>query len=125
MGFMSLQALQTLLEGPHNLAALHCLASIATGLRNGFAQAPPAAVATLISSTAPDAIFGRLASLTEVGHGMRAWHCGQQHCMLHQVRCGAGDEPSAQLHRMQLCSIWHAAEAGAHLHTASCSCIRL
>ena len=69
------QALLPLLEGGHSLAALHTLASIATGLRSGPGQPPPAAVATLISSAAPEAIFARLAALAEVRpHGQQQEH---------------------------------------------------
>ena len=54
------------LDGPECMAALFILASIASGLRSGFAHPAPAAVAALISPASPEAIFSRLAGLTEV-----------------------------------------------------------
>ena len=61
-----MQALLEKLDSPDCMAALYILAAIASGLRSGFIHPHPMAVAALISNISPEAIFIRLADLTEV-----------------------------------------------------------
>ena len=79
-----MQALLPLLEGSHSLTALHIIEAVATGVRHGHAQPPPAAVATLISPAAPTAIFTRLAGLIEVP---LPHTCLTAHLCLHAMSC--------------------------------------